>query len=146
MTLFCGFDILSSLFYYVAYSSCGVWLLLLHFTVSHTFTGVHSGKYNWIETAAHYTVNVSDHWLVNTVMGLLNFQIEHHLFPQMPHRSARRAAPYVRELFKKYDLPYYEYNYWYGMYLVVRNLYCVGYDLPDVRPIATNRAGKPKSS
>jgi len=129
---------------YQAYSSFGLWLLLIHFAVSHTFTGVHDGRYNWVETASHYTVNVRDHWLVNIVMGLLNFQIEHHLFPQMSHRNARRAAPYVRELFKKYQLPYYEYGYWHGSFLVLQNLYHVGHGLPDIRPTVTNRTNNSK--
>jgi fatty acid desaturase len=143
---FSQLDFLWATITYMAYSSLGVWLLLLHFTVSHTFTGVHDGKYNWIETAAHYTVNVSDHWLVNLVMGLLNFQIEHHLFPQMSHQNARRAAPYIRELFKKYQLPYYVYGYCHGFSLVIQNLYHVGHDLPDVRPTVTNLTTKTKSS
>jgi len=142
---FCQLNFFWATFVYAAYCSCGVWLLLVHFTVSHTFTGVHDGKYNWVETAAHYTVNVNDHWLVNLIMGLLNFQIEHHLFPQMSHQNARRAAPYVRELFKKYQLPYYAYGYWHGFSLVVKNLYHVGHDLPDVRPTVTNLS-KTKSS
>jgi len=81
-----------------------------------------------------HSINVKDHWLVNIVMGLLSYQIEHHLFPQMAHANARRAAPYVRELFQKYNLPYYEYGYFEGFYLALKNLYNVGNDLPPIRP------------
>jgi len=131
---FCDLNFLWSTAAYLLYSMFGMWLLLFHFTVSHTFTGTQTGRYNWVETAARHTVNVRDHWLVNIIMGLLNFQIEHHLFPQMSHRNARRAAPYVKSLFKKYQLPYYEYGYFEGFWLVFVNLYHVGHDLPDIRP------------
>jgi fatty acid desaturase len=139
---FCEFNFKWAAIAGIAYSAGGVWLLLFHFSVSHTFTGTQNDNYNWVETAALHTVNVSDHWLVNIVMGLLNFQIEHHLFPQMSHANARRAVPYVKELFKKYDLPYYECGFFEGFFLVFKNLYHVGHGLPDVRPTGIDKNKK----
>jgi fatty acid desaturase len=41
--------------------------------------------------------NVRGGHLINTALGGLNYQIEHHLFPSMPTPNLRRAQPIVRE-------------------------------------------------
>ncbi len=41
--------------------------------------------------------NISGGRAVDTLMGGLNFQIEHHLFPSMARPNLRRVAPLVRE-------------------------------------------------
>ena len=38
--------------------------------------------------------------------GNLSFQIEHHLFPDLPSNRYKEIAPKVQALFEKYDLPY----------------------------------------
>jgi fatty acid desaturase len=43
-----------------------------------------------------------------TLMGGLNYQIEHHLFPNMPRPHLRRAAVIVREHCKEVRIPYME--------------------------------------
>jgi fatty acid desaturase len=50
--------------------------------------------------------NVTGGWLVDTVLGGLNYQIEHHLFPTMPRPNLRRAQPLVRAFCQAHDLPY----------------------------------------
>ncbi len=41
--------------------------------------------------------NVRGGHLINTALGGLNYQIEHHLFPSMPTPNLRKAQPIVRE-------------------------------------------------
>lgn len=43
-----------------------------------------------------------------TLMGGLNYQIEHHLFPSMPRPHLRRAAAIVREHCQRVKIPYIE--------------------------------------
>lgn len=38
--------------------------------------------------------------------GFLNYQVEHHLFPDLPPRAYRRIAPRVEELCARHGLPY----------------------------------------
>jgi fatty acid desaturase len=38
--------------------------------------------------------------------GFLNYQIEHHLFPDLPPRQYQRIAPRVRAICEKYGVPY----------------------------------------
>jgi fatty acid desaturase len=52
--------------------------------------------------------NVRGGWLVDTVLGGLNYQIEHHLFPSMPRPSLRRAQLVVRQFCHERRIPYRE--------------------------------------
>jgi fatty acid desaturase len=40
--------------------------------------------------------NVSGGWFIHFLLGGLNYQIEHHLFPNMPRPNLRHVAPLVR--------------------------------------------------
>ena len=42
------------------------------------------------------------------MLGGLNYQIEHHLFPSMPRPSLRLAQPMVREFCAETGVPYVE--------------------------------------
>jgi fatty acid desaturase len=50
--------------------------------------------------------NVTGSRLVDFVLGGLNYQIEHHLFPNMPRPNLRRAQPLIRAFCQDHGLPY----------------------------------------
>lgn len=52
--------------------------------------------------------NVRGGFLVDTVLGGLNYQIEHHLFPSMPRANLRRAQPMVAQFCADIGVPYCE--------------------------------------
>jgi fatty acid desaturase len=52
--------------------------------------------------------NVRGGWLVDFVLGGLNYQIEHHLFPNMPRPALRRAQPIVRAYCAEHGVSYVE--------------------------------------
>jgi fatty acid desaturase len=52
--------------------------------------------------------NVAGSRPVDFVLGGLNYQIEHHLFPNMPRPNLRRAQPFVRAFCHQHGLPYTE--------------------------------------
>jgi fatty acid desaturase len=54
--------------------------------------------------------NVSGGPLVETLLGGLNYQIEHHLFPSMPRPSLRRCRSLVLVFCAQHELPYCELN------------------------------------
>jgi hypothetical protein len=66
--------------------------------------------------------------MVSWVMGYLNFQIEHHLFPSMPQYKNAIAAPYVRAFCDRWapDLKYTEHSYKDAWCLMLSNLNQVG--------------------
>jgi fatty acid desaturase len=52
--------------------------------------------------------NVTGSRLVDFGLGRLNYQIEHHLFPNMPRPNLRRAQPLIRAFCHQHGLPYVE--------------------------------------
>jgi fatty acid desaturase len=52
--------------------------------------------------------NVRGHWITDFVLGGLNYQIEHHLFPSMPRGNLRHAQHIVRDFCHAHRLSYLE--------------------------------------
>jgi fatty acid desaturase len=52
--------------------------------------------------------NVRGGWLTDFALGGLNYQVEHHLFPNMPRPSLRRAQSIVRDYCREHHVPYTE--------------------------------------
>ena len=107
-----------------------IWLFG-HFTLSHSYTGVIPADKHllWFEYAVNHTVNISTKSaLVTWIMGYLNFQIEHHLFPSMPQYKNALAAPYVRKFCERHphSLRYTEHTYKEAWRRMLSNLNEVG--------------------
>lgn len=118
---------------------CNFWnfvYLFGHFSLSHTFTDVIPENKNllWFEYGIRHSVNISTKsQLIGWIMGYLNFQIEHHLFPSMPQYKNAMAAPYVRRFCEKWhnsigdgDLKYKEISYFQAWLRMFSNLNEVG--------------------
>jgi len=112
---------------------CNFIYLFGHFSLSHTFTGIvpEDKLLLWFEYALHHTINISNKSaLVTWIMGYLNFQIEHHLFPSMPQYKNTIAAPRVRAFCAKWadaaGLKYVEHSYTTAWRLMLSNLNTVG--------------------
>ncbi len=52
------------------------------------------------------SANISGGRLLHIMSGNLSFQIEHHLFPDLPSNRYQEIAPQVQELFERYGLTY----------------------------------------
>jgi fatty acid desaturase len=50
--------------------------------------------------------NIDGGPLFHVISGNLGYQVEHHLFPDMPSTRYGEIAPKVREICERYDLPY----------------------------------------
>jgi fatty acid desaturase len=70
--------------------------------------------------------NVRGGWPVDVMLGGLNYQIEHHLFPSMPRASLRRARPIVRAHCLEHGLPYLETGLFASYRRALRHLHAVG--------------------
>jgi fatty acid desaturase len=70
--------------------------------------------------------NVAGSRLVDFVLGGLNYQIEHHLFPAMPRPNLRRAQPLVRAFCQDHNLPYTEASLFGSYAEALRHLHRVG--------------------
>ena len=80
--------------------------------------------------------NVRGSRLVDLLLGGLNYQIEHHLFPSMPRPNLRRAQPLVREFCRHHHLPYTEATLVGSYTQALRHLHAVGAPLRPVRTAA----------
>jgi fatty acid desaturase len=70
--------------------------------------------------------NVRGSRLVDFLLGGLNYQIEHHLFPNMPRPNLRRAQPLIRAFCEQHGLDYTEASLFGSYAEAVRHLHTVG--------------------
>ena len=52
------------------------------------------------------SANISGSPAMHIMTGNLSYQIEHHLFPDLPSNRYKEIAPRIQDLFERYDLPY----------------------------------------
>ncbi len=65
-------------------------------------------------------------WFVDTALGGLNYQIEHHLFPSMPRPSLRQAQAPVRAFCEQHGIAYHEASFFGSYAQVLQHLHTVG--------------------
>jgi fatty acid desaturase len=78
--------------------------------------------------------NVRGGWFVDQLLGGLNYQIEHHLFPNMPRPNLRRAQRLVRDYCTHHQVPYTETGLFRSYAIALRHLHALG------QPLRTQRA------
>jgi fatty acid desaturase len=70
--------------------------------------------------------NIRGGRLTDLLLGGLNYQIEHHLFPSMPRPCLRRAQTLVRAFCTRHDVAYHETGILNSYAQVLRHLHAVG--------------------
>ncbi|OJF12649.1 delta fatty acid desaturase [Couchioplanes caeruleus subsp. caeruleus] len=70
--------------------------------------------------------NVRGNWLTDFVLGGLNYQIEHHLFPSMPRGNLRRAQRLVKEFCADQHVSYLETGLFSSYAQALRHLDTIG--------------------
>lgn len=85
--------------------------------------------------------NIRGGRLTSVLMGGLNYQVEHHLFPSMPRPHLRRIQPLVEAHCAAVGIPYTQTTLWESYGLVVRHLNTVGLRGRDpfLCPLVANR-------
>jgi NADPH-dependent stearoyl-CoA 9-desaturase len=66
--------------------------------------------------------NIEGGPLFHVISGNLGYQVEHHLFPDMPSTRYGEIAPKVREICKRYELPYNTGPLWQQWSMVMRTI------------------------
>lgn len=100
----------------VALAFLSIQLGLFGFYMSMAFAPNHKGmplvpkglRLDFLSRQVAMSRNIRGNWAIDTAMGGLNYQIEHHLFPAMPRPSLRRARPIVRAYCDKHSIAYHE--------------------------------------
>ncbi|HEY2298095.1 MAG TPA: acyl-CoA desaturase [Jatrophihabitans sp.] len=70
--------------------------------------------------------NISGSRLVDTLLGGLNYQIEHHLFPSMPSPALRQLQPIVRRHCRQLGIPYTETGLLESYRIALRHMHQIG--------------------
>lgn len=73
--------------------------------------------------------NVRGGPFIDTLLGGLNYQIEHHLFPSMPRANLRHAQPIVRSFCAENHIPYLESSAYASYAAALTHMHRVGADL-----------------
>lgn len=76
--------------------------------------------------------NVRGDWFVDQLLGGLNYQIEHHLFPNMPRPNLRHTRQLVRAFCEKHSVPYTETGLFTSYGMALRHLHALGAPLRAV--------------
>lgn len=100
-----------------------------HFSTSHTFMPVvkKDENPNWVEYSLHHTVDIdTQNPVVCWLMGYLNCQCVHHLFPQMPQFRQPYVSKELRVFAKKWGLSYNHIGYFEAWRKTFGNLENVG--------------------
>jgi len=89
-----------------------------------TFTG--DDRPDFLRRQVLTSRNVRGGHFVNTVLGGLNYQIEHHLFPSMPSVNLRRAKPIVEAYCAELGVSYAEAGLVESYAIALRHMHRVG--------------------
>jgi fatty acid desaturase len=108
----------------------GVFGLYMGGTFAPNHTGMrligHGQKVDYLRRQVLTSRNISGGWAMEKFMGGLNFQIEHHLFPNMPSVNLARARVIVREYCADLGVEYEENTFLGAWAIVLRYIHRVG--------------------
>jgi Fatty acid desaturase len=91
----------------------------------------HDSKVDFLRRQVLTSRNIRGGFSMDTFMGGLNYQIEHHLFPNMPRPHLRRAQEIVREYCQANDIVYTETRLTQSYRIVIEYLNRVGLSARD---------------
>jgi fatty acid desaturase len=100
----------------LAFAFLGVQLAVFGLYMGASFAPNHKGmpmiphdqKVDFFSRQVLTSRNIRGGWFMSLFMGGLNYQIEHHLFPNMPRPHLAAARRIVREYCAEHDVPYTE--------------------------------------
>jgi fatty acid desaturase len=102
----------------------GATSIFVNFALSHSHLPVvkPNEHRHWVEYGAFHTIDIYPHPVTDWWMGFLNYQIEHHLFPEMPQYKFKKLWPQTKAFFESHQLPYDVRGYFQAMRDTFRNL------------------------
>jgi fatty acid desaturase len=86
----------------------------------------HDSKVDFLRRQVLTSRNIKGSWIMDSFMGGLNYQIEHHLFPNMPRPHLARAAEIAREYCETHRIAYTQTTITESYGIVIRYLNRVG--------------------
>lgn len=119
----------TALFYhFLTFYLSGIYLFG-QFSLSHTFTPVIQNDENpsWVHYAIEHSVDIEpQNPIISWVMGYLNCQVIHHLFPSMPQYRGPEVSLELQEFCNKWGIKYTIMTYVDAWYYMFKNLNDIG--------------------
>ncbi|OJW01454.1 MAG: acyl-CoA desaturase [Microbacterium sp. 67-17] len=118
----------------MAFAFFGVMVAVFGVYMGASFAPNHKGmpiiapdaKLDFFSKQVRTSRNVAGGWWATWLMGGLNYQVEHHLFPSMSRLHLARAREIVRDYCATHDVPYTETSLWRSYAIVIDYLNRVG--------------------
>lgn len=118
----------------MAFAFVGVQLAVFGVYMGASFAPNHKGmpviapdaKLDFFSKQVRTSRNIRGGWWATWLMGGLNYQIEHHLFPNMPRTALAKAREIVRDQCDTLAVPYTETSLWRSYGIVIAYLNRVG--------------------
>jgi len=118
----------------MAFAFVGVELAVFGIYMGATFAPNHKGmpvidkdaRLDFFTKQVRTSRNIRGGWWATWLMGGLNYQVEHHLFPSMPRPHLAKTREIVREFCRTHDVPYTETSLWRSYGAVIAYLNRVG--------------------
>lgn len=127
-----------NLYYALLYHFLALWItgiyLFGQFSLSHSFcpTVEENENPNWVRYAIEHTVDIEpENKYVGWIMGYLNNQVIHHLFPSMPQYRGPEVSKELMVFCKKWDIKYNIVTYAEAWSQMFKNLETVGSKIAD---------------
>ncbi|GAA2242099.1 acyl-CoA desaturase [Rarobacter faecitabidus] len=118
----------------LAFAFLGVQLAVFGVYMGASFAPNHKGmpiiaptaKLEFFSKQVRTSRNISGGWWATWLLGGLNYQVEHHLFPSMARPHLAKTRVIVREFCQANNVPYTETTLWRSYGIVIRYLNRVG--------------------
>ncbi|WP_183501256.1 fatty acid desaturase [Microbacterium invictum] len=118
----------------MAFAFMGVQLAVFGVYMGASFAPNHKGmpiiapdaRIDFFSKQVRTSRNVRGGWWATWLMGGLNYQVEHHLFPSMARPHLAKAREIVRDYCETLDVPYTETSLWQSYAIVIEYLNRVG--------------------
>jgi len=118
----------------MAFAFFGVMVAVFGVYMGASFAPNHKGmpiiapdaKLDFFSKQVRTSRNVAGGWWATWLMGGLNYQVEHHLFPSMSRLHLAQAREVVRDYCETHDVPYTETSLWRSYAIVIDYLNRVG--------------------
>lgn len=110
-------------FFFVAQTFCGL-LLALVFGLGHNGMAVYPAdeRPDFWKLQVSTTRNITSNFFVDWFCGGLQYQVDHHLFPQLPRHNLPVVHGMIADFCKEYNVTYHEANMWDGTVEVLSHL------------------------
>ncbi len=107
------------LFWFATWAAVGLYLAMI-FAPAHMGLPIYTGHHDPWRLQLETTRNLRLPKIISFFFIGLDYQVEHHLFPRVPHQNMPLAREVVRAWTQRHGIPHLEVSYWEGFKDVTR--------------------------